>query len=301
MSITVRDITNRKPYTGITPDFIYNRYDLYLEEGQYRVVRISNGERSYEIEYAVINDWCELGIWLTPMNAEELRHLLFHIHKNHPQIKRVTYRNGLVSYGHSVEKNHFRIVLPETVEELEERQSSRQKRVLRKKIRYAEADIGKMSVKEYQQPDIPDEIVNTFYEFKYQTHGRRYDMPPKEYLLHYHVSHAYVLCFGEKVAAVRFSCEQCPYVYSENSAYDPEVKDYYVGKILRDYHLQRMVEKGYKEIYLAGGNYEHKKKYEGIEDIVYFCEIRMEEEDFRDIEKKEPLFERIRDILHHRF
>ena len=297
MSITVRDITKKKPYTGITPDFIYNRYDLFLEEGQYRVVRIASKERSYEIEYAVINDWCELGIWKTPMTKEELRALLFHIRKEHPQIRRVTYRYGTVPYGSYKAVNHFTISFPKTVEELEGRMTHKSLVNLRKRKEKAERELGKMDFLEYEGKDIPEEIVTTFFQWKKEIYGRNYDMTPDYYIQHYHISHAYVMMCGDRVSAIRFACEQCPVVNGENFSYDPELRSYSLGRIIYHYHLRRMVEKGHPAMYLSGGDWEYKSHYGSVEETVYHCEIALQEEDFQDFKKKETLFEKIRDML----
>lgn len=301
MTIKIRRITEEKPYTGITPDFIYNRYDLFLEEGQYEVVRIENDGKSYDIEYAHIDKWVELGIWNTPMSREELRHLLFYIRKNHPEVDLVSYRYGTVPYGRYAEKNHFSISFPETVEELEGRMTHKSLVNLRKRKEKAERELGKIVFLEYEKEEIPEEIVKTFFDWKYQIYGRTYDMTPEHYIQHYHISHCYVMMLGDTVGAIRFACEQCPVVNGENFSYKPELRSYSLGRIIYHYHLRRMVEKGHPAMYLSGGDWEYKGHYGSVEETLYNCNIPLQEEDFSDLEKEEGLFGRLKETFHKLF
>lgn len=281
MRIKIKSVRNPKELEKMNPDFIYNRYDLFCKPEEYGAVQIkSNGETKI-VEYRLQKEEAELGIWLMPMTKEELQKLVSYIGKKHPQIKKVTYKNGVLSYGKAHAHNHFRIVFPETVEEMEHRISYKSRQKMRKKLRFAEEAYGTMEIKEYTRKEIPMEVVEAFFAFKYATRNRVYKMTPEEYLDRYHVSDCYVFTFGGTIGAVRFSCEQCPVVYGENFAYNPEMRDYSLGKAVFFHHLVRMVEKKHTELFFAGGDFEYKTHYGSIEETVYDCVIPVKRESFK--------------------
>lgn len=267
-------------YEKVTTNFIYNRFDLFCPAEQFEIVRISNNQKSIIIEYKISGETVELGIWLVPITREEMKSLLFFINRNYPSVKTVSYRNGMISYGQYKKHNHFRIEFPETVEELENRLSHKSLVKLNKRIKKAESELGKFTFIEYDKEDIPDEIVNTFFKYKYEIYNREYHMTPKQYLDKYHVSNCYVLKINDIIGALRFSCEQCPIVNGENFSYKPDLRQYALGRIIFHYHLKRMVEKKHPAMFLSGGNYEYKTHYGSIEEFVYDGTIDLTKEDF---------------------
>jgi len=122
-------------------------------------------------------------------------------------------------------------------------------------------------------------------------------LTPEEYLDRYHVSHCYALIFGDTVGAIRFACEQCPVVYGENFAYNPEMRDYSLGRAVFFHHLIRMVEKKHTELFFAGGEFEYKKHYGSIEETLYDCEIKIEEKKKPAILDRRRVVKKIKKIL----
>ena len=271
---------NQSNYDLVYTNFIYNRFDLFCNPDDFEIVSIVDGSSIKVIEFRIWDTKIELGVWLVPLSANEIQSLILYLHKHYPNHNSVIFQNALFRYGKTTKNNHFRIPLPDTVDELESRVSHRTKKRIIEWKQEAEKDFGLYKVLEFSIPDIPEKYVKIYFQYKKETHKRDYNLSPKEYIDRYHVTNCYVMMFGDTVGAIRFSCEQTDIVYSENSAYNPEMKDYVLGKVLRDYHLQRMVEKHYKEVFLGGGQYEHKKHYGGIEETVYDGNIDMGKEDF---------------------
>ena len=273
MKIKITNVNNPQDFEKVNPDFIYNRYDLFCAADEYKVVKIqSKGVKKY-MEYRLMGDRAELGLWLVPITIEELKALIGYVKKNHPKVKKVSYKNGLVSFGKAKAHNHFRIVFPETVEEIDKSISYKSRQKMKKKIRLAEEAYGPLKVLEYDRSNMPMEVVTTFFDFKLAIRGRAYNMTEQEYLDRYHVSHAYVAVFGDTIGAIRFSCEQCPVVYGENFSYNPDMKDYSLGRFIFMHHLKRMVEKKHTQLFFAGGDYEYKSHYGSIEETLYDCEV----------------------------
>ena len=278
----ISKVTSVQAYEQVSPNFIYNRFDLFEEEQEFYCVKIHHGKNSKIVEYRILANKAELGIWLTPLDPGDLEHLVYHIAIEHPQVNTITYNNGVLPMGKAKEHNHFKIVFPQTAEEMLDRISTKSRTKMKKKILRAQADFGPLEILEYSREDLPLSVVEAFFQFKLATRGRVYNMTAEEYLRRYHVSHCYVLKFGDTIGAVRFSCEQCPVVYGENFAYNPEMQDYSLGRYVFVHHLVRMVEKKHTELFFAGGNFEYKTHYGSIEETLYDCVINRKDLNIED-------------------
>jgi len=294
MRITITKINRPEEVSRVAPDFIYNRFDLFCTPDQYAAVTINSGKISRTVQYMLSGDTAEIGLWLMPITVQELEQLLLFIATNHPQVRRIIYKNGVIPYGEALAHNHFRIVFPKTAEEMEHRISSKSRSKMRKKLLHAQQAYGPMQFLEYERSNMPEEVVEKFFEYKLATRKRTYNMTPAQYLDRYHVSHAYVLKFGDTYGAIRFSCEQCPVVYGENFTFNPELEDYSLGRAIFMHHLVRMVEKGHPELFFAGGNYEYKTHYGSIEETLYDCQIRVADLDLEAIAESQTLTYRIK-------
>ena len=153
MGIKISKITNINDLEKMNPNFIYNRYDLFCDKEEYRAIKLKNNGQEKVIEYRIMGEQVELGLWLMPITKEEVEALVAYVAKQHKNVKKVSYKNGVLSYGKSKRHNHFRIVFPDTVEEMEKCISSKSRSKMRKKLRFAEEDYGEMKYLEYEKED----------------------------------------------------------------------------------------------------------------------------------------------------
>ena len=314
MGIKISQVYDVKDYELVVPNFIYNRLDLFCKPGEFEAVKVQNGENVKVVEYKIVEKKirgemktaAETGLWLTPITKEELEALVVYIADRHPQVEVVSYKNGIFQYGgnHECGKyklhggynrfRHFKIVFPETVEEMEKCVSTKTRSKMRRwKVRAAETVVEKykesgqnleckeeqipnsmkLQMIEYKQGEIPVEIVEEFFRFKLETKERVYNMTPLEYLENYHVTNCYVMKIGEIIGAVHFSCEQCPTVYCENHAYNPELKELSLGKCIFFDSLLEMVKKKRQALFLGADRAEevpsYKRLYGSIEEEVF--------------------------------
>lgn len=297
MRIQIRKTTDPRDYERVSPNMIYNRFDLFCRPGEFEAVTVTRGKESRVVEYRVTGDQAEIALWLTPITDEELDHLLYYITRNHPQVKKIIFKNALLSRGKVKVHNHFRIIFPDTVEEMEARVSPKSWHKMRRRNRRAEEAYGKMELIEYTEGNIPLDIVETFFRFKLATRNRVYNMTAQEYLDRYHVTECYVVKFGDTVGAMHFCCEQCPVVYGENHSYNPELKEYSLGKFIFAHSLVRMVAKKHTEIFLAGGDYEYKTHYGSIEETLYDCTVDVAELDFTQLLAQKKLSRRVKNWM----
>ncbi len=268
----------------INPNFIYNRFDLWELKDASNYVKLFCYESQTEkimFEVLCFDSYARLGMYLMVLSniaLDRISKFLF----NSLNISRITFENTfvagggqLVQYNHKyriTEHNHLRIELPETIEELDLRLSSKGRYNIKREKRMIEEAFGGCKVRHLPALDVAAlPIWEDYFKYKYITHKIHYGLNAKEYCDKYHVTDVYSLALGqeEKIAAIVLSCEQCPIVYIENLTYDVELGHFSPGQVLYDEYLKKLIEKGFREIYLLGGDYAYKKRYGSIEETVY--------------------------------
>ncbi|WP_455664223.1 GNAT family N-acetyltransferase [Phocaeicola sp.] len=249
----------------ISPNFIYNRIDLFSDD--FILLHRVHSDPDFYIEAQLLGDHALLGAWMMDMKKEELEEISTLIFSEYPPIKYIKFYNTKLDIPTSL-NNHFEVNLPKTYEELEERLTPKSKRNMARKQRLLCKELGNPSFTEYQNPDIPDELIEKYFDFKRRTHHISYYLSAKEYIKRYHVTNAYTLAYGQQTVAIVLTCEQCPIAYLENLTYNIEFAAYSPGDISYDFMLRSLVQKGISSIFLGGGNYRYKKRYDSIETTV---------------------------------
>lgn len=249
----------------VVPDFIYNRADLYSDN--YICLLVQGQRRDYQIYVTFYNDHAELCAWLMEVCGTDIDEISKFLFGRYPEIEYISFYN-LISDRTYVAKNHYHIMLPSSYEELEKRLTSKSRYNMSRMLKKAESEYGSVNFIEYENNQIVDSLILNYFRLKEMTSKIQYKLTCNEYVKKYHISHAYVLYFGEKIAAILLTCEQCPIVYLENLTYDIEFSKYSPGMIAYDMLLARLISKRKKSIYLSGGDYSYKKKYGSIETFV---------------------------------
>jgi len=261
----VQQIDNKAVVKSISPDFIYNRTDLFSKD--YIVLNVHNSMNDYLVEVRLLGNHAELGVWMMRVTGEDFDEISKYIFTRYKEIEYLSFYYAISDRIYIAEK-HYHVCLPETYEELKGRVSSKSRNTMSRKMKKAEAEYGTVTMAEYQNEDVTDEIVSTYFEMKQKTHNVRYNLTWKEYLDRYHVSNIYILFWGEKIAAMVLTCEQCPIAYLENLTYDMELSKYSPGMMAYEMVLEKLISKGKTMFYLGGGDYEYKKKYDSVETSV---------------------------------
>lgn len=249
----------------ISPNFIYNRIDLFSDN--FILFHKVDSNPDFYIEAQLFSDHALLGAWMMDMKKEELEEISALIFSEYPTVKYIKFYNTKLDIPESP-NNHFEVNLPKTYEELEERLTPKSKRNMARKQRLLCKEFGNSSFTEYQNPDIPDELIETYFDFKKKTHHIDYNLSAKEYIKRYHVTNAYTLAYGQQPVAIVLTCEQCPIAYLENLTYNIAFASYSPGDISYDFMLKSLVQKGISSIFLGGGDYRYKKRYDSIETAV---------------------------------
>ena len=259
-------IINYKYTSDIKPNFIYNRFDLFCDD--YIVLMAEQSQERHIIEARIFGNYAELGIWKMRLSNALLKEITNFLFQKYPSI-------GYLKFffcdteGNYKEVKHFSIDFPDSVESFLQRRSSKSRHRLNKQRHQAEREIGPISFQEYKKEDCPEEIIRCYNNWKERSHHIGKIEQAVSYLQKYHVSNIYVLYFGDHIAAIMFSCEQCPVVYLENFSFDIKYSRYSPGQQIYEFVMTRLIEKKCKSVYLAGGDYDYKRYYGSIEERLY--------------------------------
>lgn len=250
---------------SIVPDFIYNRIDLFCKD--YIVLNVRGNKNNYLVEVRMHRNHAELGVWMMKVTGEEFDKISDYIFAKYKEIEYLSFYYAISDRVYNIKK-HYHVNLPKTYEELKGRVSSKSRNTMSRKLKKAEAEYGKVTISEYQKEEVTDEIISVYFEMKQKTHNIRYNLAWQEYLDRYHVSNVYILYFGDVIASIILTCEQCPIAYLENLTYDMELSKFSPGMIAYEMVLERLISKGKTMFYLGGGDYDYKKKYDSVETVV---------------------------------
>ena len=254
---------DKKYITEISPDFIYNRFDLFCDN--FIVLMAERGQEKHIIEARLFDNYAELGIWKMHISNELLKEIsdfLFHKCANLGYVKFFF----CDTTGNYKEVKHFFIDFPDSIEDFIQRRSSKSRHRLNKQRHQAEREIGPISYREFKKENCPEYIIKKYNLWKEKSHHIGKIEETEDYLQEYHISDIYVLYFGENIAAVMFSCEQCSTAYLDNFSFDIQYSRYSPGQQIYEYVMTRLIEKKIKRVFLAGGNYDYKRYYGSIEE-----------------------------------
>ena len=258
-------VVDNKHISEINPNFIYNRFDLFCDN--FVVLKAEREEEKHILEARIYDKYAELGIWKMQISNALLKEISNYLFQEYPNI-------GYTKFffcnteGKYKEVNHFSIIFPDSTEEFLQRRSSKSRHRLNKQRHQVEREIGSITYKEFRTENCPDYIIKHYNIWKKRSHNIG-KIEAQSYFHKYHVSDIYVLYFGDNIAAMMFSCEQCPIVYLENFSFDIQYSRYSPGQQIYEYVMIRLIEKGFKQVFLAGGNYDYKRYYGSIEEKLY--------------------------------
>lgn len=258
-------VVDNKHISEINPNFIYNRFDLFCDN--FVVLKAEREEEKHILEARLYDKYAELGIWKMQISSALLNEISYYLFQKYPNIGYTKFFFCNTN-GKYKEVQHFSINFPDSIESFLQRRSSKSRHRLNKQRHQAEREIGPISFQEYKREDCPEEIIRYYNLWKERTHhiGK---IEAESYFQKYHVSNIYVLYFGGNLAAIMFSCEQCPIVYLENFSFDIQYSRYSPGQQIYEHVMTRLIEKQIKSVFLAGGNYDYKRYYGSIAEKLY--------------------------------
>lgn len=258
----------------ITPSYetdvmLFNRFDIIYHENVFMLeVTAIDTKELWRVPVHIDGNVAVIGIWLLNIPFEGIKaickFIIVHFH-----IRIVYYRNSLYAIGKADSSNQWVIELPGTIEELWMRVSKKNKYNYKWEMKKIYEEIGEVFYAEYSQRDIPNRLIQLFFEFKAEHMGTNYNMTYTEFIDYFHITHAYEMTVNGECLAMLLSCEYGDTAYLDNLSYNPIYKKYSCGKIIYAHYLERLVEKEKRKLYLGDGQQEYKKHF-GSEQIITY-------------------------------
>lgn len=205
-----------------------------------------------------------VGTWMNHFGRLEFLYACKTIFNAFKKIKRIEYKNLL--YNPEIDlrywrHNDFYLPLPETIEELKSRISSKSRHNLKRERRIIADDFGSLQLVNLPFNNLDSKVIDLFYKFKCQSHGVKkesYDITKLP------ITDVYLLKAGDEIKGIALSCEQSDIAFIENHTFDSSLRQYSFGQVLYDMYLERLIEKGKIGLALSGGNLDYKKRYGSI-------------------------------------
>lgn len=243
-----------------TDNLIYNRFDL-IHNGQYYNISYEYERNVYEIQVHIENGIAELNVWgkLFPQEIfDKLVHDIF--------VNKAVYAIHIVRGGNNYQDmlettNDIRISLPIRIDDLMGRVERRDRATIRRKLRWLDERIGILKMMVYEKQEIPKDIVETYFKWKYETHKTEYGLTPDDYLEKYYVTDAMLMKAGNIDVAVAFFCQVDDIVFFENFSYNSQLKKYSPGLLMYVKLMEELMHRKCRYLYLGGGGYIYKKRF----------------------------------------
>ena len=166
-------------YSIISPNFIYNRADLY--SNNHCLLKVQNNDKSYEVELALCDNHAELGAWMMRVPGHDLDEISKFVFSTFRNIDYISFFN-IISDRIYVPCKHYHVDLPDSYDDLKKRISAKSRNTMSRKKKKAEAEFGKIEMVEYDIDGISDDIISEYFDMKEKTHHINYGLSYKDYL-----------------------------------------------------------------------------------------------------------------------
>lgn len=243
-----------------TDNLIYNRFDLIYDEGNHTVSYDKSGVRyCLDVHTEGIKAW--INIWGKPLPQDIFEKAVGDIFADKKICVIELTRCGNPYGGFLEEVNDIRVPLPGDFDELMNRAERRDRATIRRKLRWLDERVGDLKIEIYSKGEIPDHIVETYFQWKKETHGTDYRLSASEYLDRYHVTDAMLMKAGGSEVAVAFFCQAEEIVFFENFSYHTKYKEYSPGLLMYVKFMEELIKRKCRYLYLGGGSYIYKKRF----------------------------------------
>ena len=237
-------VDSNKSIEKVYPNFTYNRFDIRFND-DFKMYAVHENEKTFFIPYHIENDLCIVGVWLTPISKRAFDLIIDDIFDKNHNVFKIYARYSLNQYDGLDTFNHWRVELPENIEEFATKLSARTRYNTSWYPKKIKENFGDYEIKIFRRAEISDDIVNRYFEFKKLTHGYDYHMTPTEYLDNFYVTHAYVMYISGNIEAIIFNCLVNDIAYIENLSFNSELHKYSLGTVLYYYLINDLIKNTY--------------------------------------------------------
>lgn len=245
-------------------NLIYNRFDLIYGGAD----EIEIGGCKFQV--VVYQQAILINVWGKFFSQEIFDEAIRNVLDRYREASYIQITKSYNNYEGQLHKTEDIVLqLPQEEEELFSRLKSKHRYNLGRSQRLVEENVGKLTFRHVEGGNIDDGIVEQYFEWKRKTHGTDYHLSPKSYLAKYHVTDVGQLVAGEKVIGIIFYCKVNRTVYLENLSYDAQYEKYSPGFLTYVFFLKELIGKRCELLYLGGGNYTYKKRFDTVAHTAY--------------------------------
>ena len=259
--------------TNIFPNVIHNRFDLLGLD--YDLYQIGDYTIPVEICKNDTHTFAHIGTYLTQMPARVLTRFADFLFETYPEIEYIDIKHSHTPFDDSVTPYpYWHINLPASIEDFNKTLAHRVRYNTKwypKKIRQ---DVGDYQIKKYSTPDIPDNAVQTYLDWKRTSHNFCFYGTSHEFLQRFGITDCYVMFINDEIKAVAFVCDTGQNAYFENFSYDISLEKYSLGMVIYYHVIQDMISLKKKVFYLSGGWLDYKRRYNGVLTLTYSGKIK---------------------------
>ena len=246
---------------ALNAEMIYNRHDITFHGlGVYKYVF---GDQS--VYCHIDNSVARVGVFGRVMTERLVDEVVAKVFKKYSSVSVIMVNCMGVDYRNLLIPNYTWIIdLPNNLDELEARVGRKGRYNMRRAEQNLAKELGgNVEFQEYDN-DVPEVLVEEYFAFKSQTHGKDYGLTAREYLDKYFITGGMRMSAAGETLAVLFYCENNKTVFLENISYAMARAKWSPGILIYYQFLKYMIEKRVKRVFLGGGNYAYKERFGSI-------------------------------------
>jgi len=249
-------------------NLIYNRFDLIHPSSI--LLHYLDEDYEYDISLYMQGYSAYINVWGKILPQKIFETMIDEIFNSYREIKRISVIRGGNGYLDFLQEvNDIYIEIPRSIEELLARLKSKHQYNLRRMKRILQDRIGAYRTIWYTRTNIPNVCVELYFKWKKASHGIDYGMSVDEYLDQYYVTNALELNISGECMGIAFCCCVEDVVYLENFSFNPRLKDYSIGFLTYELLLEQLILQNKKLLFLGGGEYDYKKRFNAVERAAY--------------------------------
>lgn len=242
-------------------DLVYNRFDIIYPDDFVEEIYEYN-EELYTTLIHIENESAFINVWgkFFPQKVFDL--IIESVFLKYPYVLQIVITKAYNNYKDTMyETEDIILQIPNSFDELLNRIKAKHRYNLRRNRKLIEETLGAISVENYLKDEIPNELVNCYFEWKADTYGTNYNLSEREYIEKYHITDCIVVKTGDRPISILFYCKVNNTIYLENLSYDRKLEKYSPGFLGYVIFLKELIYQKCKVLYLGGGNYSYKRYF----------------------------------------
>lgn len=250
----------------VKPHINFNRLDIKFNK-DFELLEIQYKKQTKYISFHIDKkfNYAYLGLYMVDIDKKEFNTILEFIYKSF-QIKKFYILQSKNNYSNVNKTIHSLLELPDSIELFDNRFSSK----TRCTRRYKQKKMEKKYNCEFlylNKENLTEKILDVFLELKRDGYKDAYTSYKGKDLLSdfFHITDTYILKIDREIAAIFFySIIDKENVYFTNTTYNKKYSKFAVGELLYYASVKDLIKRGFKRIYLGGGEYDYKKNSKAI-------------------------------------